>query len=56
MVRVMAFRAALADAYDTMVDVVLRGDPLDMVTTEPALSPRPRARAARISARPSARC
>jgi hypothetical protein len=33
-----------------MADVVLRGEPLEMVTTEPALSPRPRSSAARISA------
>ena len=33
-----------------MDDVVLRGEPLEMVTTDPALSPRPRASAARISA------
>ena len=33
-----------------MADVVLWGDPLEIVTTEPALSSRPRASAARINA------
>ena len=51
MVRVMAFSAALAEAYATMADVVLRGEPLEMVTTEPP-APSPRASAARISATP----
>ena len=50
-VRVMAFRAAFAEAYETIDDVVLRGEPLEMATTEPPASPRPRASAARMSAR-----
>ena len=34
-----------------MADVVLRGEPLEMATTEPAVSPSPRASAARMRAR-----
>ena len=37
-VRVMALSAALAAAYETMAEVVLRGEPLEIVTTEPAFS------------------
>jgi hypothetical protein len=41
-VRVMALSAALAAAYEIMAEVVLRGEPLEIVTTEPAFSPSPR--------------